>query len=148
MNNDFNKTGIVSSLQLCPGYRKSMQHVESAEAIENLGLKGDKHALPDSTRQVLLIEKETLNALDLSPGIVKENITTEGIALMKLHTKQCLKIGEEVIFEITKACSPCNRMDEIRPGLLRELSGRRGMLARVIRGGTIHRGDPIEPIGG
>ena len=148
MNNDFNKTGIVSSLQLCPGYRKPMQQVESVEAIENLGLKGDKHALPDSTRQVLLIEKETLNALDLSPSIVKENITTEGIALMKLQRKQRLKIGEEVIFEITKACSPCNRMDEIRPGLLRELSGRRGMLARVIRGGTIHRGDPIEPIGG
>jgi MOSC domain-containing protein YiiM len=38
-------------------------------------------------------------------------------------------------------------MNEIRPGLLDEIQGRRGMLAMVINGGDIKVGDParVEP---
>jgi MOSC domain-containing protein YiiM len=35
-------------------------------------------------------------------------------------------------------------MEKIRPGLRKELYGRRGMLCRVIGGGIIRRGDTIE----
>src|SRR5258707_8632150 len=100
-----NSKGVVVSLQLCPGYRKPMQTVEESEAVTNLGLKNDVHALPDSSRQVLLIEKETLDQLSILPGQVKENITTEGIRLMELKHKDRLKVGNGVILEITKACS-------------------------------------------
>ena len=93
-----------------------------------------------------MIERETLDALGLKPGQVKENITTEGIELMGLNHEQRLRIGENVILEITKPCSPCSRMEEIRPGLLHALADKRGMLARVIHGGTIRRGDVIQPI--
>ena len=136
--------GTIHSIQLCPGHRKPMQIVEQTEAIENLGLKNDKHALPDSSRQILLVEKETLDELGLQPGQVKENITTRGISLMKLTHKQRLKIGDDVVLEITKACSPCSRMEEIRPGLLKQLAGRRGMLARVVKGGIVSRGNIIQ----
>lgn len=122
-----------------------MDQVRSAEAIENLGLKGDRHALPDSSRQILMIEQETLDELGLSPGMVKENITTAGIVLMKLPYKERLLIGKDVVLEITKPCSPCSRMEEIRPGLRQELAGRRGILARVIRGGVISLDDPVRP---
>lgn len=136
----------VVSIQICPGHRKPMNRVPSAEAMENAGLKDDRHALPDSSRQVLLIEKEILDDLGLSPGEVKENITTAGIGLMTLAHKARLLIGPDVILEITKACSPCSRMEEIRPGLLRELAGRRGMLARVLRSGTISVGDTVSAL--
>jgi MOSC domain-containing protein YiiM len=138
--------GIVVSLQLCPGYRKPMQMVEEAEAIPNLGLKNDKHALPDSSRQVLLIEKETLDELQILPGEVKENITTTGMDLMRLQHRDRLMIGDSVILEVTKACSPCSRMEEIRPGLKLQLAGRRGMLTRVIHGGIVRRGSTIQLI--
>ena len=138
--------GRIVSLQLCPGYRKPMNAVAHAEAVMNLGLKGDTHALPDSSRQILLIEKETLDALSLSPGQVKENITTEGITLMGLKMNDRLRLGTDVLLEITKPCSPCSRMEEIRPGLLKGLAGKRGMLARVINGGTVNVGDAIEPV--
>ena len=137
---------FVISLQRCPGYRKPMEKIISAEVIENFGIRGDMHALPDSSRQLLLIEKETLDTLGLQPGIVKENITTEGIVLMKLPPKQRLKIGEAVILEITKPCSPCSRMEEIHPGLLKEIAGRRGMLARVVKCWFVHIGDSVELI--
>lgn len=137
-------SGSVVSLQVCPGYRKPMRPIEEVEVIPNLGIKGDTHALPDSVRQVLLIEKETLEALSLQTGDVKENITTAGIALMSLKPKQRLRIGSSVLLEITKPCSPCSRMNEIRPGLIKEIAGRRGMLARVLEGGKMRIGDSIQ----
>ncbi len=121
-----------------------MNFVTSARAIENLGLENDRHALPDSSRQILLIEKETLDHLGLAPGEVKENITTSGINLMGLAHKDRLQIGSEVVLEITKACSPCSRMDEIRAGLMSGLAGKRGMLTRVIKGGRIAVGDQVR----
>jgi len=123
-----------------------MNVVGHAEVIKNLGLKGDTHALPDSSRQILLIEKETLDALSLSPGQVKENITTEGITLMGLKMNDRLRLGNDVLLEITKPCSPCSRMEELRPGLLKGLAGKRGMLARVVIGGVVNVGDTIEPV--
>jgi MOSC domain-containing protein YiiM len=37
-------------------------------------------------------------------------------------------------------------MDEIRPGLKKELEGRRGILAKVIVGGVFSIGDPIRVV--
>jgi len=135
--------GGVVALQICTGHRKPMQRREAVEALTALGLKGDIHALAESTRQVLLIDQETLQDLGLTPGQVKENITTEGLAVAQLKPGQRLRVGKAVL-QITRACAPCGRMDEIRPGLQEELRGRRGMLARVVEGGEIRVGDRIE----
>jgi len=124
-----------------------MRAVGAAELVGSLGLKNDIHALPDSSRQVLLLEKETLDAMGLEPGIVKENITTAGIRLTGLPHRTRLRLGAQAVIEITKPCSPCSRMEEIRPGLLKEIAGRRGMLARVITGGEIRKGDSISVLG-
>lgn len=136
-------SGIITSLQLCPGYRKPMRSVVSANAIAGKGLDGDAHAIEESSRQILLVEKEILDQLQLRPGDIKENITTQGISLMHLQFKQRLLIGDSVVLEITKPCTPCSRMDEIRSGLRAKLAGKRGMLARVINGGSIKTGDRI-----
>jgi MOSC domain-containing protein YiiM len=121
-----------------------MVFVENAEVVEGLGLRGDRHAVAESTRQILLIEEETLGELRLNPGQVKENITTRGITLMNLERGQKMQLGEEAVLEITKACTPCGRMDEIRSGLQSQLAGRRGVLARALRGGGIRVGDTIK----
>jgi MOSC domain-containing protein YiiM len=139
-----NQKGTILSLQICVGYRKPMMLVESAEVIKGLGLRGDRHAVEESTRQILLIEKETLDELKLSPGLVKENITTRGIRLMNLERGQRLRLGDAAVLEVTKACTPCGRMDEIRGGLQEQLAGRRGVLAKAIQGGVIKIGDSIK----
>jgi MOSC domain-containing protein YiiM len=120
-----------------------MVPVREATVLENLGLRGDVHALPDSSRQILLIEKETLDDLQLLPGQIKENITTTGVNLMSLTMNDRLLLGGEVILQVTKACSPCSRMEELRSGLRTELAGRRGMLARVVKGGVVRVGDAV-----
>ncbi len=132
----------IASLQICPGNHLPMTAVESARAIENLGLEGDRHAKPDSKRQVLLMEAETLEKLGLQIGAVKENITTRGIGLMELPIGTRLRMGEAVL-EITGECHPCERMEELRAGLRVALAGQRGMLARVAQGGLMRLGDSI-----
>jgi len=136
-------TPTVVSVQICPGYRKPMRKLDAVEAIAGKGLRGDMHAIEESTRQILLIEKETLDHLHLAIGDVKENITTQNIDLMSLPEGQQMKIGKDMVCEITKPCSPCSRMEEIRHGLRSELAGKRGMLARIIKSGTIKASDTI-----
>jgi MOSC domain-containing protein YiiM len=121
-----------------------MQPVPSATLITGVGLDGDKHAEPKSNRQVLLADKEALDAVGVTPGTIKENLTVEGLNVMGLPVGSRLHLGERALLEITKVCEPCFRMDEIRMGLKEELVGRRGMVSRVIQGGTIRLGDPIS----
>ena len=48
-----------------------------------------------------------------------------------------------IVLEITGECHPCSRIEDLRPGLLQEIGGQRGMLARVAQSGTINVGDTI-----
>ena len=120
-----------------------MTLVRSANVIEGLGIEGDKHASAASKRQVLLADKEALDAVGVLPGTIKENVTVEGVDLMRLPSGSLVRLGRSVVLEITAVCEPCFRMDEIRDGLKQELEGKRGMLSRVVRGGVINVGDPI-----
>ena len=129
-----------------PKKRLPMEELEEVQVITNVGLEGCAHASPGGgPRQVLLVDRETLEAMDLRPGIVRENITSEGIDVNSLAPKQELLIGE-VRLQVSEICHPCDQLEKIRPGLRREMRGRRGMLCRVLEGGMIRRGDTIEKV--
>lgn len=119
-----------------------MEELSEVRAVGDRGLEGCAHGRPGSKRQVLLVDRETLEAMDLQPGIIRENITTDGLNVNSLQVGQLLRIGEARL-EVSAICTPCDQMEAIRPGLRKELWGRRGMLCRVLDGGTIRRGDPI-----
>jgi MOSC domain-containing protein YiiM len=136
-------TARIVSIQLCPGHREPMRLVSRATLITGVGLEGDKHAVAVSDRQVLLADKEALDAVGVEPGVIKENLTVEGLNVMELPVGSRLHLGASAVLEITKICEPCFRMDEIRDGLKLELEGRRGMVSRVVQGGSIQVGDPI-----
>ena len=120
-----------------------MRLVPTAKLITGVGLEGDKHAVAVSDRQVLLADKEALDAVGVEPGTIKENLTVEGINVMELPVGSRLHLGASAVLEITRICEPCFRMDEIRQGLRQELEGRRGMVSRVVQGGSIRVGDSI-----
>lgn len=119
-----------------------MRLVQSATLRTGVGLEGDKHAGESSKRQVLLADKESLDAVEVDPGAIKENLTVEGLHVMELEPGTQLRINDAIL-EITSECEPCFRMDEIRQGLRAELVGRRGMNSTVIRGGAVAVGDEI-----
>jgi len=125
--------------------RLPMEEVAEVRALQDSGLEGCAHARTGSPRQVLLVDSETLELMELSPGIVRENITTRGINVNGLDEGQRLQVGTAQL-EISMVCTPCDMLEKIRPGLRREIRGRRGMLCRVIAGGMIRQGDRIERI--
>ena len=135
-------TGSIVSIQTCPGLREPMRPLVEAKLLRG-GIPGDRHFAPESARQLLLIEAETLASLGLAPGAVKDNITVQGVRLMGLPAGTRLALGRAEV-EITDECHPCTRMDEIRQGLMADLAGRRGMMARVVRPGRVRPGDPVR----
>jgi MOSC domain-containing protein YiiM len=120
-----------------------MREFEEVFAVENKGLQDCIHGRSESIRQVLLMDQETLEEFGIAPGRARENITTRGIVLGSLPLGQLLRAGEALL-EVTKPCTPCHQMDEIRQGLQEALRGRRGLLCRVVEPGRIRRGDRIE----
>ncbi len=122
-----------------------MEELPEVRVASNWGFEGCAHARPDSPRQVLLVDSETLEAMNLSPGLIRENITASGLNVNGLEIGQKLRIGETRL-EVSAVCTPCDQLERVRPGLRREIWGRRGMLCRVIEGGIIRRGDPIEKL--
>ncbi|HHZ62072.1 MAG TPA: MOSC domain-containing protein [Dehalococcoidia bacterium] len=137
----------IISLQICVGHREPMNPVDSATFIEGFGIEGDRHAVKSgarTVRQVLLMDEDTLEGFGLGIGQVRENVTVRGIDLHEVPAGQRLALGDDVVVEITQFCAPCERMDEVRPGLREELFEQRGMLATVISGGAVNVGDQIQ----
>jgi MOSC domain-containing protein YiiM len=124
---------------------KPVNEIEEVPILENKGLEGCVHGRPNSNRQVLLMDAETLDEFGLVPGRVRENITTRGIAIAELQRGQRVRVGNAIL-EVQAPCEPCEFIEAIRPGLQRAMDGRRGVLCRVIQTGNARRGDLIDVI--
>ena len=137
----------IVSLRLNVGSREAMVEVDEMVLVAGKGIEGDRHFQKDGkslSRQILLMDRETLGEFDLSDGQIRENITVRGVELSALVEGSKLSIGEGVVLKITGDCEPWSRMDEIRQGLKDELEGQRGMLAYAESGGNIRVGDAIR----
>ncbi|MGH9805221.1 MAG: MOSC domain-containing protein [Candidatus Acidiferrales bacterium] len=138
--------GRIAGIFLSPRHGLAMKPHREALARADHGLDGCAHARPGSPRQVLLLESETLQEFGVAPGALKENIVTEGIRVAGLRPGTRLRAGEAML-EVTTDCAPCAFVDSVQPDLREKIRGRRGTLARVIEGGTLHIGDAIELLG-
>ena len=136
--------GTISALHIARVKGTPSDPVDNATAISAQGLEGDRSCSPDNTRQVLIMDRETLERLELEPGQIKENITTTGLDLSEAQGGKVLFIGDSVTMEVVGDCVACGKMDGIRNGLREELDGKRGVLAMVINGGSIKVGDSIR----
>ena len=135
-------TGIIQNLFLKPKHGQPVSAVSQVEAESGLGLVGDV-SFGRSKRQVLFLEKETLDEFGLIPGQIRENITITGIPLAGLPPGTQLQAGE-ALFEVTGDCAPCQFIEDIRPGLEAAMTGRRGTLCRVLIGGHLRVADPVQ----
>ena len=118
--------------------------VQEANAISGMGLEGDRSCRKGNMRQVLLMDKETLDEFELEPGQIKENITTTGVDMSQTQPGQVFIIGDTITMEIVGECEPCGKMNVLQPGLMDRINHRRGMLAMVINGGSFKVGDSIR----
>jgi len=113
------------------------------------GVEGDVHAHRTS-RAVLVIDRATLDALQLAPGDLREEITIEGLPdVTNLPVDTELRIGG-VTLRVNGPCEPCTHIGELLgvpdPEEFRQsLLGRRGALCTVATvSGPVRLGDPVE----
>lgn len=130
----------VVAIHLNVGTREPLVAARAVTARPDLGLDGDRPRR--ATRTVLLMEHEVLERYGLTPGAVREQVTVRGITLAELAPASRLRVGTAVL-EAGGMCAPCERMNEIQPGLRAELEGRRGRFFRVVEGGGFAVGDAI-----
>jgi MOSC domain-containing protein YiiM len=122
-----------------------------AEALGRVGggIEGDVHGQRTS-RAVLVIDRATLDALQLRPGDLREEITIEGLPdVTNLPEDTELRIGG-VTLRVNGPCKPCTHIGELLgvadPEEFRQsLLGRRGALCTVSAASApIRVGDPVE----
>jgi MOSC domain-containing protein YiiM len=82
----------------------------------------------------------------VSPGNFAENITTEGIDLLKLSLGSRLRLGGSAELEVTQFGKRCHSRCEIFEQLGDCIMPREGIFAKVTKAGHIRVGDIIEVI--
>ncbi len=141
------RSGLVVSVNLSSRKSVCKKPRPEAIAITNYGLEGDCHAGSDHRQISLLaiesIEKMRQLGLDVGPGDFAENITTEGLDLVRLPLGTILAIGNEVILEVTQIGKVCHTRCAIFRQVGQCVMPEEGIFARVIRGGKIKLGDVI-----
>jgi len=134
------------------GTRK--HNVNEAQLSEEYGIEGDAHA-GEGHRQVSLlaiesIEKMRSQGLDVEPGNFAENLTTQGLDLLSLPVGTKLFLGKEgqIEVEVTQIGKVCHNRCAIYYLAGDCVMPREGIFVRVLKGGKIFPGDPIEVPGG
>ncbi|MEZ6186194.1 MAG: MOSC domain-containing protein [Planctomycetota bacterium] len=135
------------------------------------GVEGDAHAgvtvqhrsrvardpSQPNLRQVHLLQAELLDELgdrgfEVGPGVLGENVTTRGLALLDLPRGTRLRLGTAAVVEVTGLRNPCQQLEAFQPGLLAavlargpegELVRKAGVMGVVRTGGPVRAGDPI-----
>ncbi|RMG89096.1 MAG: MOSC domain-containing protein, partial [Candidatus Dadabacteria bacterium] len=115
------------------------------------GLAGDAHA-GDWHRMVSLLALESVDkmraaGLDVNPGDFAENLTTRGLDLLALPLGTRLRVGDEVVLELTQHGKECHTRCAIYYQAGDCVMPREGVFAKVIRTGTVRVGDPVEVLG-
>lgn len=135
---------------VCLSPKKGMVKKEKPQVTfkENWGIEGDAHA-GNWHRQVSLLAGESIDTVKeilptLKNGAFAENIITRGLDLVSLKIGDRLRLGEEVILEITQIGKVChNDGCAIKKATGDCIMPREGLFAKVIQGGSNKAGDAI-----
>lgn len=136
---------------LCVSKEKGTQkhEIDKALFIENFGIENDAHA-GNYHRQISFLAKEDIDEFNkkganVINGAFGENIIVEGINLKDLHVGDLLKCND-VIFEISQKGKACHDRCAIFYKMGECIMPKLGTFAKVIKGGTISKGDEINII--
>jgi MOSC domain-containing protein YiiM len=146
----------------------------SIELVAGVGVRGDIHSGgrirhlarmrkdpgQPNLRQVHLVNAEFVDELrergfDVTPGAMGENLLVRGLDLLALGAGTVLGLGEQAWIEVTGLRNPCKALDELGPGMMQAtlehgadgtLIRRAGVMSIVLRGGSVHVGDPVNVV--
>jgi MOSC domain-containing protein YiiM len=140
--------GKILAVNISQKKGEKKQNIPCGLFMENVGLDGDAHA-ESGIRQVSLLAKESIEkirakGLDVPYGDFAENLTTEGIDLPSLPIGTRLKVGQDVLLEVTQIGKVCHNRCNIFYTVGDCVMPREGIFAKVIVGGEVQVADRIE----
>ena len=140
----------IRSINTSPhkGTRKTPVPGGVDRVIEQFGLESDAHA-GHWHRQVSLLTEESIRTaqargLNVKDGDFGENVTTEGIDLHALPLGTLLRLGPEVLIEISQIGKVCHTRCAIYYLAGDCIFPHEGIFGVVLHGGEIHVDDVIE----
>jgi MOSC domain-containing protein YiiM len=140
--------GRVDAMWLKRSHRGPMDAVREVRVSADAGIVGGVDR--SRRRQITLIEREVWDRLmgelggSADPSARRANLLLTGIRLA--HTRgRVLRVGEARL-EIGGELTPCERMEEVLPGLQSAMRANwgGGAFARVLGDALIHVGDLVE----
>lgn len=138
--------GHVVGLTIRPGKKAGPIAVPEVTAVQGLGMVGDVHADDLSLRQILIASRQAYDRLGLSFNSLRENLLVD-FDTSSLTSGTVLQIGQNVRLWLTFQCEACGHLNAHAPKLSRNIKEHRGMLARVLSGGVIQKGDAVVNLG-
>ncbi len=146
-----NYLSMAKIIAVCRGGEKGTRKKVVAQGVlkENYGLLGDAHADCCTHRQVSLLAMESIDKMsklgfDVGPGDFAENITTQGVELVALPVGTEIRIGEDVLLEVSQIGKECHTGCAVYQQIGKCIMPREGIFARVIRGGSVRAGDAMR----
>lgn len=136
-------------LAVCVSGEKGVKkrNIRTAVFKEGFGIIDDAHA--GSPRQVSLLAEESITkmrqkGLSVKPGDFAENIVTKGMDFKRLNVGAKIRIGENVILQITQLGKVCLRPCAIYYKVGDCIMPREGVFAKVLKGGIVKVKDAIQ----
>ncbi len=140
-------SGIIEAICISAIKGERKKPLAAATFIENHGIESDAHAGPWH-RQVSLLAAEDVAIMrakglpNLQAGDFAENLLLKGIDLDALGLGSRLQLGDSVVLSLTQIGKECHSRCTIYEQTGDCIMPRRGLFARVTKGGTISVGDP------
>ncbi|MDY9920429.1 MAG: MOSC domain-containing protein [Synergistota bacterium] len=142
------KSGKVYSISVSPQRGQLKKEVREAVFIAGKGIENDGHA-GDWGRQVTCLSFESLDnvnrlkGLNMGPGDFAENVLIEGLDLSSLAPGSSIRLGEDVVLEVTQVGK------EDHPSVVSRTFGvsllpLEGLFCVVVSGGIVKKGDTAE----
>ena len=139
------ENGKIYSISISSERGQLKKEVPEAHFLAGFGIENDGHA-GDWGRQVTCLSFESLQkvniekGLNMGPGDFAENVLTEGLDLSLLSAGSRIKLGEDVLLEVTQVGK------EDHPSIVSRTFGvsllpSEGLFCRVISGGIVKKGD-------
>jgi len=137
----------VTSINISQKKGTRKKPVASANVLVDLGIEGDAHAA-NWHRQISLLARESIDkmvamGLDVGPGDFAENLTTEGVDLLSLPIGTRLKVGPDIVLEVTQIGKECHTRCAIYRQAGDCVMPKEGIFAKVMHGGAVSVDDEI-----